>query len=442
MPSSEIYSYREEKLLQKDFDTTQIYMAEVMDTRNIYKDGSIMVWVLNSGMATKEKKYWVRAYNCSSCYGTVAYNPKQITPQEEPKSFGWFNPMPFVGNHVFIFYPRINGGNVKPYWFGCPMDSNYNSMIPGYTVDNDFVQKVLEKQGLQDDKLRGHGHSSSQRENISMCYGFTSPLGHQFVIDDGWSIKDKETNESFTKDKDLLSKMNNSNNGQSVSKTLYYDKIDWKNELEDKSDERRYDSGIRLRTRNGTQILISDCGDIYAINGTGTAWTEITPDGYINAWSEKGINVASDGDINLHSKKDINIDCDGVLSLRAKDKISIETPDTHIRTAMARMNTSIICNDIQSRTGNIGTFSSQSAQIVGTFKGTLDGTATYATSAAKQPKKVQKPDIVYPKTYDTEVTETNYPDNGEIESICSHVPTHEPWVGHDYNDNIKTPNEK
>jgi len=454
-------SLKKENDLSHFQDSGRIYLAEVMDARDPKKIGDLKVWVINSGTAKENPENWVVAH-CCSVYGTT-YNSTSV--QNSSYSFGltsfgnWFT-MPYVGNYVFIFYPNVYGSSSIPYWFGSPLDKS-NNMLPGIAYDlnqtKDFSPKcevnyknentdvaeyvplkiALEKQGLDKDRLRGISTASSFRDIPSHCYGFLSPLGNQMVIDDGWSTGDSNIN--WINDP----RSNNFDNQDKDDYGLYFNKKNWiasvdKSEKDNKLN--RFHGGFRFRTRHGTQILILDSGNIYMINKDGTAWAELSEDGYIDCYSQNGVNAASDGDINLHGLN-INIESLNKVSIKAGSGVSIETDgNVMVKSGSVNISDRVSVPYVLADEGQIGVFRSPLAEITGTFSGTLQGTAYYATAAGFTPIEQQYPDIT-PMTSDiVKVTDTvavkQQVDAEEIYTITTRVPTHEPWAGHDRNENI------
>ena len=454
----------EAKSLKKNNDVGRIYIAEVMDTRTPLYNGDLKVWVLSSGTERHNPNNWIIAHSangtCGLTLNTSTQNKEDFNNQQT--SFGWWNPMPYVGNYVFIFYPTGYGENSMAYWFGTPMKLN-NLMMPGIPYDltqngsninyspkcetnylNPNPQKgqtyhildnALKEQGLDKDLLRGISTASSFRESPSMCYGFLSPLGNQFVIDDGWSNGDK--NISWTTEP----RKNDMDNNDKDDYGLHHNKKDWKSNLDDSSIEdklNRFHGGFRFRTRNGTQILILDSGNIYMINKDGSAWMELSDDGYIDCYSKSGINASSDGDINLYSKSNVNIEAKGKISMKSGGGISLDT-NGNINAQCGGLNVSsqVSVPTIMSEVANVGLLTSKNAQLNGTFQGTLNGTAQFATLAGTTPVQQPIPVINQVKLSPVIVTPTQEVEqmvNGSTEkSIASRVPTHEPYAGHDKN---------
>lgn len=458
--------------ITKTRDTSRIYIAEVMDTRSPVKNGDIKVWIISSGSSKKDPKNWITARCGCGIFGNTITSSKEDIKKDfeynsQNTSFGNWLTIPYVGNHVFIFFPCVSGENTIAYWFGSPMISS-NEMLPGIPYDltktNDYtakceknyknpevlesktynpLQNALKVQGLDNDRLRGISTSSSFRDTPSHCYGFLSPLGNQFVIDDGWSLGDSNIN--------WINNPRNSDvdNDGKDDYGEYHSKKEWIASVKDndsKNELNRFHGGFRFRTRNGTQILILDSGNIYMINKDGSAWMELSDDGYIDCYSEKGINAASDGNINLHAMN-VNIEAINKVSIKSGSGISMET-DGNVMVKSGSLNVSdrVSVPYVLADEGQIGVFRSPMAQVTGTFSGTLQGTAYYATAAGFQPIEQEYPDIT-PMTSDpVSVTKTvqvkQQVNSGDIYSIATRVPTHEPWAGHDKNSAIPTLNVK
>lgn len=433
----------------RTFDLGRIYMAKVKDVRNITKGGEVKVWVYTSDIPEEDESRWVIASYATSMFGTSPHNSNNNKGFENAvTSFGAWFPMTYIDNDVFIFYPCMHGENLKAYWFACPVDSDTNSMVPG--IPSSFTQpthdplceynsknqdskaatrgssnstkdsereiylplkNALDKQGLKNDLLRGISTAGSKRESPSMCYGILTPLGNSFVMDDGWEETD--------------GRQNWNDGGDSLLKTdglLPTQKVD----------TNRNNAGFRFRTRNGTQIMISDNGNIYLINRDGSAWVELSDDGYIDVFSESGINASSTGNINLHSKKKIIIEGEEGISLKGKE-LSIDVGITNIKSPKIQTDSELSVKNIQSTKGDIGTFTSVAAQINGVFAGTLDGTAFYATSAGTTPTPQPQPITIQPIVPNpiVEPIKQVVGKVGEmIATINTRVPTHEPYGEH------------
>lgn len=453
----------EQKSLKQYHDLGRIYIAEIMDSRTPLYNGDLMVWVRNSGTSKDNPKNWVIAHCANNMFGHTVHETLTLNSEfkNQQTSYGWWNPTPYVGNLVFIFYPVGYGESSNPYWFGTPMENN-NVMLPGIpfeleqrTEELDYTPKcevnyhsaevskrqeyphlknALQKQGLDKDLLRGISTASSFRETPSMCYGFLSPLGNQFVIDDGWSNGDQNLNW------DVDPRPNNTSNSNKDDYGLYHNKKEWKSELNESSVEdklNRFHGGFRFRTRNGTQLLILDTGNIYMINKDGSAWMELSDDGYIDCYSEKGVNVSSDGDINLYSKKNINIHAEDTISLKSQN-MSIDVIG-NVNTQCGSLNVSneISVPMVKADQIHAGLLTSKNAQLNGAFQGTLNGTAFRATIAGVTPEPqpipiINQVEVNSPIISDV-VSVEQMVGSKPIPSIATRIPTHEPYAGHDKN---------
>jgi len=318
---------------ESKFDTGRIHLAKIKDTRNFSRSGELKVWIMNSRIDEGDSSRWIVARYCSPFFGTTSpsrtYNQ---TFAERTKSYGWFACPPDVGNVVFIFFPNIQGENNTAYWFGCPIDPEQSTMIPGIPYNDDQVPAIeptadvkdntkdeqqlnsdrmpfdplanaLIKQGLDKDLLRGATSSGIKRESPSRVMGWLSPSGHSITLDDGWNQDDNLDNWDSTETSQLT-----------------------ENDITADLDVERYDSGIRIRTRDGVQILLSNNkGHIYMINKDGTAWAELNNDGYIDCWALKGVSASSEGDINLRAKRNINLHADNNVNIICGNEFKVES---------------------------------------------------------------------------------------------------------------------
>lgn len=57
--------------IKRKYDTSRIYFAEVMDTRDPLHAGRLKVWIVSSGTDKTDRDNWVIARHSSSFYGTT-----------------------------------------------------------------------------------------------------------------------------------------------------------------------------------------------------------------------------------------------------------------------------------------------------------------------------------------------------------------------------------
>lgn len=450
------FTKKEHKNLGKYLDKGRIYMAEVMDTRNILRGGEIKVWVIGSEIPREDYRRWITASYASSFYGTTPYEANDMKEFDyTPTSFGAWFPMPFVGNRVFIFYPAVTGENINAYWFACPVNPIMNSMVPGIptqyfgadkeplTEMNDKMKdtisttrgstlaqkesgravykplkEALKSQGLTNDNIRGYSTAGSKREAPSMCYGFLTPFGNSFTMDDGWTETDcRQTWDMGIDNRDLRDI-----DGYLPTKNL---------------DEKRNNAGFRLRTRNGTQVWIGDEGNIYMINRDGTAWCEISEDGKLHGYAKNSVDIASDGDINLKSKKKIRMEADEGFVFKTNKDYSFEgSGNINIDVSHIIATNDIQIPQVRANEGVINKLTSEHGEIKGVFSGTLDGEAFYATTAGAIPIQQPLPQIVTADIIEPTIEETMNIETTKgvtIQSINTEVPAHEPYSGHTNN---------
>jgi len=80
----------------------------------------------------------------------------------------------------------------------------------------------------------------------------------------------------------------------------------------------------RIRTASGHQILMHDTeGVVYIANGSGKAWIEMSKNGKISIYSDKGIDIRAEGDFNLHSDNSINFHAKEKIRFNAEQDVAI-----------------------------------------------------------------------------------------------------------------------
>jgi len=174
----------------------------------------------------------------------------------------------------------------------------------------------------------------------------------------------------------------------------------------DKTTPPGIDQGIRLRTSGGAQLLLNDDkGLIYIINSSGTAWIELTNDGKMDVFCTDDISYHSLKDFNLHVDGDINIQSKGSIKIRAEGSeginINATTGDFQMKTAKNY----IIQADLD---GNLIT---AGGTVVKAARLDLQG---------GEAKEAVPPELL------------SQADNVSVlDSICTRVPEHEPWLGHE-----------
>jgi len=276
-----------------------------------------------------------------------AYGEDGTSESGTPKSYGMWPQPPTVGTSVLVaFVELIDQGIIV----GSLISRNRNHMMGGRasaeshdgdiqpvgeknpTDTGDEVKKPvdpiakawLKEQGLQDDYARGHSLSSARRESPSHVFGLTTLNGHVFTMDDG--------------------------------------------------DENGDSKNIRLRTRQGAQILLDDTNKfVYITNHNGTAWIEMDEAGNIDVYSKKSVNI--------HSEEDLNFHADGNINMEAKKKINMKSGTDVIVQALNDIHNKAGGNRVTTTSGKVYMNSSVSALAPTVNKLTQNETVKESVSA-------------------------------------------------------------
>lgn len=417
------------------------------------RSGRLQVFVPNFGGDELEPSHWITV-GYANPYMGAARTPSVTTPRSTDNtyekvnhSYGmWFTP-PDIGNQVLITF--INGDANHGYWFACIMPDLSHYAIPGQAgaqnletpLDTTLAQalttppypavefnetnttlrqkwsnflqinkpvhedqvKILLKQGLEDDKVRGVISSSSQRESPSKVFGISTPGQSGGTIDQ--------------------------TTGQVTYRTGGHTLV------MDDGDANAIDQLFRLRTAGGHQILMNDSSEvIYISNKNGTTWLEFTGDGTTNLYSESNINFRTKQSINLHA--------DDTINMYAKNNINMYAGATFNQQATTlNLNAS---EDLEMYGKKVGLGSGStldlSAATTGGFLAgsnlTFYGSLLYLNT--NQPPSVPAP-INIPIVSQKETTPTmaapyyKWKNNSTVQStipLVTPIPTHEPFINH------------
>jgi len=407
----------------------QAYIGYVKNNQDAFKLGRLQVWIPELSSNPDDELSWLTVQYCSPFAG--ATNPKSNTKQgkklaDTQQSYGWWAVPPDLENEVVVMF--INGDPNRGIYIGGLYQSFMNHMVPGIPTNNSYDPGVdganppvaeynrwdpnvpnsdnhtrarfdplhdgLQAQGLYEDTSRGPTDAGARRDEISNVYGFKSPGGHQLVFDDG------------------------------------------------------NDSSIRIRTKTGAQVYINDAtGYVYFISGNGNSWLEVSDDG-IDAYSAKSISLRSQGDLNLHADGQINMNAikswnaygAGGGSMQFGKNLEVLTGAACNISAAGDMNLLSKGAANITSSGNMstkagGTIALESGGVCGiTAGGNLflkgaqiqqnGGNGPTATKAAEA--QGPKPTRLADRDLDPSA---GYPDSSTM-SICSRMPTHEPYNGH------------
>lgn len=274
-----------------------IYVGFVKALDDKKRMGRIKVWIPELGGEPYDQSTWYTCNYASPFAGAtnVFDNTNGDRWEDTQRSYGmWFVP-PDVENEVLVCF--INGDPGRGTWFACLYQQNMNNMVPGLSSNNGEVGipvaeynklKVsgnvnietinrpvygpladqLAIQGLDKDDVRGISGSSARRNNpINAVYGILTPGGTQVVLDD--------------------------------------------------NPQQRF---IRLRTRNGAQLLINDSiGNIYMNSRDGKNWVEMAAGGEIDIYAMNDISIRSQTNLNIRADLDVNIEAGRNINIKARN---------------------------------------------------------------------------------------------------------------------------
>lgn len=288
---------------------SNIFVAIVKDNSDAQRMGRLRVWIPELAGSPDNPGNWYTVSYVSPFAGAspiTAVEKDSTDMVGSQTSYGMWVQAPDIGNQVLVCF--ANGDASKGFWMGCLWQFNMNHMVPGIPAGTDLdgetlptveynkrnvesttdprrpkftpLVDALENQGLTDDGERGISTSGARRDTISNLNGLISKRGHHLVIDD-------EPDNEF----------------------------------------------IRMRTRNGAQILIHDStGYIYLNSRDGNSWVEVS-DSAVDVYSRVSVNVRSEGAINMTADKEINIKSGSSINMMAAEGIMMQSDSFGLTTA-------------------------------------------------------------------------------------------------------------
>jgi Type VI secretion system/phage-baseplate injector OB domain len=440
-----------------------IVTAHVLGTRA----GQLKVWIPDWGGMRLDPDSQIVVNYASPFYGTTYGTDSSLYNSTSPnaqytsgQSYGmWFVP-PDVGNKVLVVF--VAGDRNRGYWFGCVYDSTSHHMVPGlsrniggsantlppnpgndissaiqntgsipvtesYPEDSrefspegitknprylhEYQTRILIKQGLDQDLIRGAISSSSLREAPSNVYGISTPgrpitkdgtqVKNAFGVDAGQAVVSRSGGHSF---------------------------------VMDDGDASGTDQLVRLRTTQGHQILMNDtAGVLYIASASGKQWLEFSSDGSINIYSDQSLNVRAAGTINMYSGTNINMDTPGTVHIKGGQGVVLDSP------ADVKINALNSCSVVTD--GSLTLSARGAATLVTQGQLLLTADSTTSVSGSRINLNGGAKGSIAPKL---EFSTNSLPDvlwngkNWKLEagklpngSICTVVPAHEPWIDPD-----------
>lgn len=336
------------------------FIGTVKNNVDPQRAGRLQVWIADLGGNPDDQSSWRTVSYASPFYGVTppGYNPdgrdqrpKGQNFETNPHSYGFWMVPPDIGVKVLCMF--VNGDPFKGYWFACVPEWPNMHMLPAiagndknplplveYNDDdpNDVASlnsfhnrqtqahqeqvKILQKQGLDQDKERGLITSSAFRESPSAVFGFSTP---------GALLKGEEGQQTGT--------------GRKGGHTF----------VMDDGDSEGNNQLIRIRSSSGHMLMMNDtAGFVYVTNADGTSWFELDSAGNINFYADGDIQMAAKGNIhfeagksfkakakdvvdllsdgmgNLTGKKGINLSSEGTTKIEGKKGLHLKGDNTYL----------------------------------------------------------------------------------------------------------------
>jgi len=372
--------------------TTGLFLAKVMNIKDDRYEGYMYVEIIgneyfgDSSTSVEDQQKYVRVRRASPYGG-------QIQGSDHTRAYGMSSHPPEPGTEVLIAF--VHNSNVG-ICVGVLPDTTRNAGVPtapaGFIEgENDVPSASFDPSPLKDpgknerprnseqehvavqgtflDTVRGISSSSQRRESPTNVFGFNTPGGHTLVMDDGTRANSEDCLSPDKDRKEGLSKL------------------------------------ARFRSAGGAQLLLHDGAEIvYLSNHKGSAWVQLNADGNIDIFSEN--------DISLHTKTNFNLHVDGDFNLDA-DNVNIKTRGS-------------VGTTIENLTGEFNLHANKDIKLTSDLNGHIKCSGYMRTTAPLI-------DLNGPEAKAaSKTTENNITTNKTIkQSITGRVPEHEPWGGHD-----------
>lgn len=437
-------------------------LGVVKDNLSPGRDGRLRVWIPDFGGDETNPQFW-RKVSYASPYAGVTYQPstsKNNTFTGTQHSYGMWMVPPDIGNLVLCTF--VNGDPDRGFWFACVPNHLSNWMTPGLAAGNvldyetassdikgslapandpnpqylpvsefnenveaningtfynnakpihEYQAKVLMRQGLDRDKIRGAISSSSQRETPSHVFGISTP-GRALTKDpaDDPNYADKVAAGGITSDQYAVP-------SRKGGHTF----------VMDDGDVNGIDQLIRLRTSEGHTLLMNDNENvIFVINKDGTSWVEINDTG-INVYTSGAFNVRAEGDINMHSDTNVNIQAKGRINMDSGVSTNITSGQINI----GGSDGTLIYGAKTQIGGASITVSSDGKLLVSSGGGTTVEGSTIDINGGTGGNSITNPvidkNILTDANYDTTKKEWSAVPSS-TSTIVSGLPAHQPWI--------------
>ena len=361
-----------------------MYKAYIKRTLDSAAMGRLQVYIPEIGHPTREDT-WISVRYLSPFAG--ATNPYEIKPmstefKDTQTAYGMWMVPPTIETEGLVGF--INGDLNQGVWLGCFFQENANFTVPGIPSAMTYEGPAPGAEKNKYDKKPMYRPAHKTMKEALETQGLLAEAQFDAIRGTCTSGARRE----------------------SPSRVFGILTPEQHQFVMDDGDDAGIDMGIRLRTANGAQLLLNDeKGIVYIINKAGTAWVELTNEGKMDVFCTDDISYHTLKDFNLHVDGDINIQSKGSVKIRTEgaDGININatTGDFQMKTAMNY----VIQADLD---GNLIT---AGGTVVKAARLDLNGGSAV--------------EAVPPET-------GSLVDNVSVlESICTRVPEHEPWLGHE-----------
>ena len=339
---------------------TATYIGIVKNNLDSTRSGRLQVWLPDLGGNENDPTAWRTVSYASPFFGVTSNPgaPKENSFTKSGHTYGMWAVPPDLDNQVLCTF--VNGDPGRGYWFACVHSQVVGHyMVPGLAAGNqvssetadESVKKYIDAnnsgvpvvefnenetgqvnanfynnkkpvheeqfkqlldQGLDKDRTRGAVTSSSQRESPSTVFGISTP--GRFVNDPATSDEYQQALENDSLTEEIYKKYSTGPRKGGHQFVM------------DDGDLDGVDNLVRLRSAGGHQILMNDQKRVmYIANSSGSVWLEFADNGQMHVFSSGGLNFRSEGDINLHSDKNINITAKEKLNMTGVNEFNFES---------------------------------------------------------------------------------------------------------------------
>lgn len=326
------------QIAEETFDV--VSMAEVVDSGAV---GAFRVRLLGRDFGQKGP-ITVRSLSPHASNKPATASSGDLNDFEDSQTAsGMVTPTPSIGTRGIVV--MANGRATSGYWLGSILPSNLGQTIPDFATSSNVsgeksdldefaspvglpvaevnptatdtsvpssrtkravhpFARVLQRQGLLVDTIRGQTTSSALRDGNASMIGFNTPGG---VGQRESLINTRGENAAPTATPTKLSRLG----GHTFTM--------------DDGDDRGRNNLVRIRSSKGAQILFHDSEElVYIANQNGTAWIEMNKEGKIDIYAKDSISVHSEADFNFRADRDINFEAGRNLNMRGVKKTYID----------------------------------------------------------------------------------------------------------------------